>query len=1064
MSKYKDKIPIWLRSKKSVIKTCLLGLLASMIMIVNNVTSYAAHDDPAVIAHILMPAVQVSSPHRIAVNPDTNRIYATDFAGGNVVVMDGNTNTIVEVLPFPTETVGIGVNPVTNLIYVSHRLTANVSVIDGSSNSVIATILVGNSPTNIGVNPNTNRIFVPNTADNTVSVIDGSSNTVIDTIAVGYWPVDVGVNPVTNRLYVAHFYGQAVWVIDGDTFQTLAEIPVSFNANGVAVNPDTNRVYVSGSTTEVPVIDGLTNSFIGPLPLGAKRLDVNPATNHIYITHFTDNTVTVVDAATNTVVAAVQGSHSPNDIAVNPNSDRVYVGHKDPTFYGQYFISVIGDGDELYGEIEWTDQFGTAMFDAATSVATADGYVYVGGHTQGALPGQNHLGSSDAFVRKYDVDGNELWTRQFGTPEGERVGGIFADATGVYVTGDTLGALPGQTNLGGRDIFVRKYDVDGNQVWTWQFGTDQYDSSNDVTVFGSTVYIVGGTWGEFPGQTYQGSTDAFVSRYDLDGTHIWTRQFGLEAWSVTANLTGVYVAGTMQTPGATAFLRKYDTDGNVVWAHQFGTAYGGASSTGVATDASGVYVVGSLYGVESLPFAFVRKYDFDGGEMWMQEFATLNTWATAVSANGSMVYVTGTAGAHLPAELPPGGYDAYVRAYDIDGNEMWTTQFGTTGSDFGYDISTEGGGIFAVGRTGGSFPDHASSGAEDAFVVKLAGDNQPPTADAGGPYEVEEGNSIILNGLGSNDPDPGDLLSYEWDLDYDGLSFEVDVTDPMPLFEATNLDGPDIKVVALRVTDSAGAVSDIDTASITVTNVAPTIEAITAPLEPVDISNQPVNVTIEFTDPSTSDLHQVQIGWGDSMTDTMHNASSPASQQHTYAQAGVYSVTAVVTDDDNDSDEAVYEYIVVYDPDGGFVTGGGWIWSQPGWCQLDAICADAEGKANFGFVSKYKKGASSPTGNTEFNFSAGGLNLHSDEYQWLVVNQDGTNAQFKGFGTINGNLAPTGEAFKYMIWANDGDPANDDTFRIKIWYEDEDDMEVIVYDNGFDQIIGGGSIKVHDGK
>jgi hypothetical protein len=39
------------------------------------------------------------------------------------------------------------------------------------------------------------------------------------------------------------------------------------------------------------------------------------------------------------------------------------------------------------------------------------------------------------------------------------------------------------------------------------------------------------------------------------------------------------------------------------------------------------------------------------------------------------------------------------------------------------------------------------------------------------------------------------------------------------------------------------------------------------------------------------------------------------------------------------------------------VTGGGWIFSEAGWCQLDDICAGAEGKANFGFVSKYKKGA-----------------------------------------------------------------------------------------------------------
>jgi hypothetical protein len=147
--------------------------------------------------------------------------------------------------------------------------------------------------------------------------------------------------------------------------------------------------------------------------------------------------------------------------------------------------------------------------------------------------------------------------------------------------------------------------------------------------------------------------------------------------------------------------------------------------------------------------------------------------------------------------------------------------------------------------------------------------------------------------------------------------------------------------------------------------------------------------------------------------------------------------------------------LAVYDPDGGFVTGGGWINSPEG-----AYTADPSltGKANFGFVSKYKKGATVPTGNTEFNFKTGDLNFHSNTYEWLVVNQSGTNAQFKGSGTINGDLSPTGEAYKFMLWAGDGAP---DTFRIRIWEEDEFGVEIDVYDNGVDQVIGGGSIKVH---
>ena len=48
-----------------------------------------------------------------------------------------------------------------------------------------------------------------------------------------------------------------------------------------------------------------------------------------------------------------------------------------------------------------------------------------------------------------------------------------------------------------------------------------------------------------------------------------------------------------------------------------------------------------------------------------------------------------------------------------------------------------------------------------------------------------------------------------------------------------------------------------------------------------------------------------------------------------------------------------------------------------------------------------------------------------------------------------------------MVWAGDHDT---DTFRIRIWCEDADASEIVVYDNGFGQEIGGGSIVIHTGK
>ncbi len=115
-----------------------------------------------------------------------------------------------------------------------------------------------------------------------------------------------------------------------------------------------------------------------------------------------------------------------------------------------------------------------------------------------------------------------------------------------------------------------------------------------------------------------------------------------------------------------------------------------------------------------------------------------------------------------------------------------------------------------------------------------------------------------------------------------------------------------------------------------------------------------------------------------------------------FTKAGVYTIHVTITDKYGASGSAE-RIVVMYDPSAGFVTGGGWIDSPVGAYKPDASLA---GKATFGFVSKYQKGATVPEGNTQFVFHAGNLNFHSKTYQWLVVS--GGKFQYKGVGTING--------------------------------------------------------------
>jgi hypothetical protein len=183
-------------------------------------------------------------------------------------------------------------------------------------------------------------------------------------------------------------------------------------------------------------------------------------------------------------------------------------------------------------------------------------------------------------------------------------------------------------------------------------------------------------------------------------------------------------------------------------------------------------------------------------------------------------------------------------------------------------------------------------------------------------------------------------------------------------------------------------------------------------------------------------------------------------------QVGVYPLSVDIVSGANYTGHSD-GYFVIYDPAGGFVTGGGWIVADAGSCvQANAptgVCTNATGgRANFGFVSKYEKGANVPTGNTEFQFQAGNLNFKSTVYQWLVVS--GARAQYKGSGTLNGQAG-----YDFILTAIDGSlPGgnNQDRFRIKITYNGN-----VVFDNqitasdtdglaGTSTALSGGSINI----
>jgi|GEM_PF-2638482 len=236
------------------------------------------------------------------------------------------------------------------------------------------------------------------------------------------------------------------------------------------------------------------------------------------------------------------------------------------------------------------------------------------------------------------------------------------------------------------------------------------------------------------------------------------------------------------------------------------------------------------------------------------------------------------------------------------------------------------------------------------------------------------------------------------------------------------------------------------------------IEGPTAPLA-LGVS---ADITVRYRDgtPIPAELgHSIAWGDGQATQGMLDPVTGMISASHLYASAGVYEVSATVYGDEGEATSASLQYVVVYDPSAGFVTGGGWIQSPTGAYALEPTLA---GKATFGFVSKYKKGATTPSGETAFEFRTADLSFHSEAYQWLVIS--GARAQFKGAGTINGT-----SGYGFMLTAIDGDVKGGggiDRFRIKIW---DQATEEIVYDNMMaatddaapTTALGGGSIVIH---
>ncbi|MCX6653540.1 MAG: hypothetical protein NTY03_00305 [Candidatus Bathyarchaeota archaeon] len=317
-----------------------------------------------------------------------------------------------------------------------------------------------------------------------------------------------------------------------------------------------------------------------------------------------------------------------------------------------------------------------------------------------------------------------------------------------------------------------------------------------------------------------------------------------------------------------------------------------------------------------------------------------------------------------------------------------------------------------------------------------------PMADAGGSYVSFTNVATTFDASDSTGKD----LTYRWDFNGDG-EFDTVWLDTPTTTHMYDVEWSGVAV--LEITD--GHLTQSSEAQVTIYQ-QPINTIITAPTVPLSvgavvnvyaefvnyIQGSRINdVLISFIKPLQSSGYTAKIEWGDgSLTPgdvTLEGDLIIVSGTHTYLSAGIHTATISLIYNEIIAATSSTEYIVIYNPSKGSVTGAGYYNSPAG-----AYTSDLKltGKAAFLILAKYNKGASKPSGETDIVLGARKLLFHSSSYSWLVV--FGNKATYRGAGTLN--LKP---GYEFLLTVTDGGVKGIDKIRIKIW---EKATSYVIYD------------------
>ena len=344
---------------------------------------------------------------------------------------------------------------------------------------------------------------------------------------------------------------------------------------------------------------------------------------------------------------------------------------------------------QLSGKLLWSDNFGSGfnfIEQAMTAATDTDGTVYVAGFVT------DSTGAHDSWMRRYSADGEPQWTQaHVGAGGGnDEILGLLLDGQGnLYASGFE------STTTTGLDAWIRSYDLDGTEGWTRTY--DGPVSGNDM--FQSMSLDAEGNIMAVGHHNVAGeAADVLLRKYSVDGDVLWTRTYSgdnggndVVADVASSPAGNLYVAGHekgLVGEGLNAWLAKYDTDGNLLWSR---TRNGGASLDdfyhGVAVIGDDDVVVCGFEDAHDYPWrATVRRYDAGGTIMWSDESVGeaeqgALCYGIAVDSSDNVVITGG--------EPEDGVRRATLRKYDPDGDVWWSQLIpvGEVGTNHGRSVA-----------------------------------------------------------------------------------------------------------------------------------------------------------------------------------------------------------------------------------------------------------------------------------------------------------------------------------------------------------------------------------------